>query len=124
MACNNPNCKCVTPCANCSCGSEESIMEKKLKVTPARCVFIRMLMSGPKTWKDLREAYYGPERAKSKSSTSFQNQIEKQLVLGIIQHVDGHYELTAKGVELSKLVDDEKLVQAKSIAQTKYEAGA
>jgi predicted transcriptional regulator len=99
-------------------------MEKKLKVTPARCVFLRMLSDGPKTWKDLREAYYGPERAKSKASTSFHNQVEKQQTLGLIQHVDGHYELTAKGIEMLKLVDDEKLAGAKSIAQQKFEAKA
>ncbi len=96
---------------------------KKVRVTPQRLVFLRLLKDGPKTWKDLKAAYYGPERNKSKSHTSFDNQCRKLQAKGIIKHEDGHYELDELGTAMLSLVDDSQMESAKSLAQKQFEAG-
>lgn len=94
---------------------------KKVKVTPQRLVFLRLLKDGPKTWKDLKAAYYGPERNKSKSHTSFDNQCKKLQAKGIIKHEDGHYELDELGTAMLSIVDDVEMEAAKSLAQKQFE---
>jgi predicted transcriptional regulator len=92
-----------------------------MKVTNNRLVFLRELKDGPRTWKDLRLAYYGPERAKNPASTSFMNQIKKLVSFGVLNHIDGHYELTEKGKTLLVEANQEALMAAKTVAQLKAE---
>jgi len=97
-------------------------MEKnEVKVTPNRIVIMRELKDGPKTWRDLRLSYYGPERAKNPASTSFMNQLEKMMVYKIIDKKEGHYELTQIGKELLENVAPESLSVAKTKAQLLFE---
>jgi len=55
-----------------------------VKLTDGRKSLLQALVSGPKAWSELRFAYYGPERAKEKASTSFHNQLQKLRLAGII----------------------------------------
>jgi len=100
--------------------TSENTEEKNMKVTNNRMVFLRELKDGPKTWKHLRLAYYGPERFKSPASTSFMNQIKKLESFGIIEKKDGHYVLTAKGQQMANELPAEQLASAKTVAEVKF----
>jgi len=93
---------------------------ENIKVTSNRIVFLRELKEGPRTWRDLRLAYYGPERSKNPASTSFVNQVNKLIMYGVITKKDGHYELTEKGKEMLSQVTPEQLSEAKTVAEMKY----
>ena len=94
--------------------------ENKVKVTPNRIVFLRELKDGPRCWRDLRLAYYGPERSKNPASTSFMNQINKLTMYGVIIKKDGFYELTDQGRQMLESVAPQSLEAAKTVAQLKY----
>jgi predicted transcriptional regulator len=96
-------------------------MNNEIKVTPSRLVFLNVLRKGPATWKDLRFAYYGPERSQNPASTSFHNQIKKLTEKGVIKQEDGHYVLTDEGKKLLEVVTDTQLETAKAPAQVKAE---
>ena len=117
----NQKCDCAVPCEVCACETKQGeTMENKVKVTPNRIVFLRELKDGPRAWKDLRLAYYGPERSKNPASTSFMNQINKLMMYNIIAKKDGFYELTQEGRSMLEAVEPESLAAAKTVAEVKY----
>lgn len=58
---------------------------------------LRALVDGPKSWKYLREAYFGPERAKNKSNTAFQDMSRKLLGKKLMVKTSTGYEITDAG---------------------------
>jgi len=59
-----------------------------MELTPRRNVLISALAAaGELTWTQLRLAYYGPERAAHKASTSFHNQLTGMVSAGLIIRV-------------------------------------
>lgn len=93
------------------------------EITPQRVVVLKHLESGPKSWAYLRLAYYGPERAKSKASTSFMNQLQKLAELGLIKKTLQGYEITEVGRQMLGQVDPVQKMVAKSQAQVRFEQG-
>lgn len=69
----------------------------EVNLTDSRKLIIKALGNGPLAWKELRLAYFGPERAAHSASTSFMTQIKKMSTLGLIQKVDNKYLLTDAG---------------------------
>ena len=89
-----------------------------MKLTLNRMVLLRELSSGPKSWRDLREVYYGdPERIASSSSTSFCNQLHKLIDLCLIDKADGFYSITQLGKELIAGGDPDVVAAAKTEAR-------
>jgi predicted transcriptional regulator len=80
--------------------------EKEIKVTAGRQVILRELDGQSRKWSELRAAYYGPERAKSKASTSFHTQVTKLMALGVVAKANDLYSLTPMGVELLSRVKE------------------
>lgn len=66
-------------------------------VTSRRKVLLEALQSGPKSWSFLRRTYYVGERALSKASTSFHNQLVRMQSKGLITKADGEYKITDAG---------------------------
>lgn len=62
-----------------------------MKMTIERLKIVNALVSGPKSWTQLRLAYYGEMRAKNPASTSFVNQMDRMVQGGIIKRVIGGY---------------------------------
>ena len=59
-----------------------------MQITPRRQVIIDALArQGELTWTQLRLAYYGPERAAAKASTSFHNQLTAMVAAGLVVRV-------------------------------------
>jgi len=56
-------------------------------ITPRRAVILAALSNGSATWSQLRLAYYGPERAAHKASTSFHNQLSGMVAAGLVVRV-------------------------------------
>jgi predicted transcriptional regulator len=96
-------------------------MANEFKVTDGRKVLLQSLRSGPKSWKELRLAYYGPERAKSKASTSFMGQLKKMKEVDFIAvNTEGKYELGHIGVSWVAANADKLEGEFKSIAAIKF----
>jgi predicted transcriptional regulator len=73
-------------------------MSKEVNLTDNRKLIIKALANGVQlSWKELRLAYFGPERAAHPASTSFMTQINKMTELGLIQKVEGKYSLADAG---------------------------
>jgi predicted transcriptional regulator len=96
-------------------------MNKQL--TPERVKILGALQSGPKTWSQLRLAYFGEARAQSKASTSFNNQLHRMQNKGLIQTVMGGYEITDLGKALIKEEDPIQTMAIKTRAQLRFESG-
>jgi hypothetical protein len=73
-------------------------MENRL--TPRRKAVLEALKTSPKNWKTLRLLYYGEERAKNPSTTSFAVQLTKMQTMGWIKKSIVGYEITSSGKEL------------------------
>jgi len=71
--------------------------KKEFKLTPGRQVILRSLEGKTAKWSELRSAYYGPDRAKAKASTSFHMQLTKLQALGIVAKDGEVYKLTVEG---------------------------
>lgn len=93
----------------------------EILATPCRIVILNVLKDGPKAWRDLRIAYYGPVRSQSKSNTSFQNQLGRMIDKGLIKKDDGHYEITEAGKLMIESLTPVEIEGAKSKAQTMAE---
>ena len=72
-------------------------MEKEFKLTPGRQVILGRLDGQQAKWSELRLAYYGPERSKSKASTSFHIQLTKLMALNVVAKEGESYKLTVEG---------------------------
>ena len=95
------------------------------KFTNARIIIIRELSSGPKKWGQLQKAYYGEGRAALKVNTSFWNQKQKCIELGIMQKntAIGGYELGPVGHQMLDFIRANNIdMNVKSEAQVAYEA--
>lgn len=66
-------------------------------ITARRSVILQALLSGPKTWTYLRGVYYGEERAKNVSTTSFANQLARMTSMGLIVKTMEGYAITDSG---------------------------
>lgn len=95
---------------------------KVVQVTECRIVILNVLQSGPKTWKDLRAAYYGDVRGVSKANTSFHNQTDRMIAAGLIKKEDAHYEITEAGLAMLASCTPEQVANAKSKARKDAEA--
>ena len=91
------------------------------ELTPERAKILGALKSGPKTWSQLRLVYFGEARAKSKASTSFNNQLDRMQDRGLIQTVMGGYEITDKGMALIRFEDPIEVSTIKTRAQLRFE---
>ena len=58
-----------------------------MQITARRAVILDALAEGGKSWTQLRLAYYGPERAKAKASTSFHNQLSAMVAAGLVVRI-------------------------------------
>ena len=93
-----------------------------MKLTPNRMVILRELLSGPKSWTQLRIVYYGtPERIASNASTSFHNQLHKLINGGMISKAGEGYSITDLGREWLVGVDADVLAKAKTEAHISSE---
>jgi hypothetical protein len=69
-------------------------------ITYEKLKILNALVSGPKTHKFLRLAYYGEERCKSAANTSFYNQLQRMMEAELIKKdTIGVYVITDKGKE-------------------------
>jgi predicted transcriptional regulator len=67
-------------------------------VTNEKMKILMALASGPKTHGQLRLAYYGEERCKNPSNTSFYNQLQRMMEAELIQKtMVGMYSITDIG---------------------------
>lgn len=71
--------------------------QKAFKLTNGRQTILGRLDGQTAKWSELRLAYYGPERAKAKPSTSFHIQLTKLLALGVVAKEGDVYKLTVEG---------------------------
>jgi hypothetical protein len=73
---------------------------KPFAITPARQVILNALRGGSLAWTKLREAYFGPERAKGGASTAFHMQLTKMIEHGLVSKDAAKvYSLTDAGRE-------------------------
>ena len=80
----------------------------EIKLTDGRKALIKSLAEGVKSWSELRMSYYGPERYKSKASTSFTMQLTKLKMMNVIEvNPEGKYTLGSVGKELFEQHRDE-----------------
>jgi len=83
-------------------------MEKEIKLSDGRKALIKSLADGSKSWSELRLTYYGPERAKSRASTSFVMQLNKlKMANVIVTDGSGKYILGEVGKQLLELHREE-----------------
>lgn len=67
-------------------------------ITTEKLKILNALKLGPQTHLNLRMAYYGIERFKNPSNTSFYNQLQRMMEAGLIRkNVVGIYDLTELG---------------------------
>ena len=90
-------------------------------LTPQRAVILRSLASGPKSWSTLRLEYYGEARAKSRASTSFNNQLGRMQSGGFIEKVMGGFAITEVGRSLLQEGVPMEIKSAKTRAQLSFE---
>ena len=95
-----------------------------LALTANKIVVLRTLRNGPVKWSLLRKAYFGEARAKQQASTSFYMQLKGMIGKGLIaKSTDGSaYEITPLGTVSIDAVSAEVVANAKSNAQTAFEA--
>ena len=72
-------------------------VKKEFKLTNGRQCILGRLDGQQAKWSELRSAYYGPERSKSKASTSFHIQLTKLMALGVVAKEGETYKLTLEG---------------------------
>jgi len=89
--------------------------------TGSRIVVLRTLLDGPKCWRDLLVAYYGPERSQEPATTSFSNQLKKLINLCWIEKKDGFYLITDMGKQVLQGIEPAYVAAAKSEAQIAHE---
>ena len=74
-----------------------------MNITHEKLKILNALKAGPQTHKMLRLAYYGEERCKNPSNTSFYNQLQRMMEAELItKTVVGMYAVTEKGKEVQE----------------------
>jgi len=74
-----------------------------MKITYEKLKILNALASGPKTHGFLRRQYYGDERFKNPSNTSFYNQLQRLMDRAlIVKPAEGVYQITDAGLKIQE----------------------
>jgi len=95
---------------------------QSVKVHDGTKIFLRELKGISKTFSQLRVAYFGEERAKEKATTSFYNQLTRDVEKGIIVKTANGYELSELGKKALTYCEENNVdLNIKSEAQRRFE---